>query len=105
MIEIKVKLTAKGLRIEFKNLSTKPLFQDLNTDFILSQLEDPIFLRSNKTIRDLIPLHYTFLNNHYNLSPQQVVELDNWFNQPVEELIKNLDEESLEIVELIKLSW
>jgi hypothetical protein len=105
MIEIKVKLTAKGLRIEFKNLSTKPLFQDLNTDFILSQLEDPIFLKSNKTIRDLIPLHYTFLNNHYNLSPQQVVELDNWFNQPVEELIKNLDEESLEIVELIKLSW
>jgi hypothetical protein len=105
MIEIKVKLTAKGLRIEFKNLSTKPLFQDLNTDFILSQLEDPIFLRSNKTIRDLIPLHYTFLNNHYNLSPQQVVELGNWFNQPVEELIKNLDEESLEIVELIKLSW
>jgi hypothetical protein len=105
MIEIKVKLTAKGLRIEFKNLSTKPLFQDLNTDFILSQLEDPIFLRSNKTIRDLIPLHYTFLNNHYNLSPQQVVELDNWFNQPVEKLIKNLDEESLEIVELIKLSW
>ena len=105
MIEIKVKLTAKGLRVEFINLSAKPLFQDLNTDFILSQLEDPFFLESNKTIRDLIPLHYKFLNNHYDLSPQQVVELDNWFNQPVEELIKYLDEESLEIVELIKLSW
>jgi hypothetical protein len=105
MIDIKIRTTAKGLRIEFINLSTKPLFQELNTEFILSQLEDPLFVESDKTIRDLIPLHYTFLNNHYDLTPQQTAELDKWFNQPVEELIKNLDEESLEIVDLIKLSW
>ena len=105
MIDIKVRTTAKGLRLEFINLTKKPLFQDLNTEFILSQLEDPIFLKSDKTIHDLIPLHYTFLNNHYDLTPNQTTELDNWFNQPVEELIKNLDEESLKIVELIKLSW
>jgi hypothetical protein len=105
MIKINVRRTVKGLIIEFINLSSKPLLQELNTDFILSQLEDPIFVNSNKTIRDLIPLHYTFLNNHYDLNPQQIEELDNWFNQPVEELIKNLDEESLEIIDLIKLSW
>lgn len=105
MIEIKVKTTPKGLRLEFINLSSKPLHQDLNTDFILSQLEDPIFIKSNKTIRDLIPLHYTFLNNHYDLNAQQIAELDDWFNMPADELIKNLDEESLEIVELIKDSW
>ena len=105
MIDIRITRTPKGLRIEFINLSTKPLIQELNTDFILSQLEDPIFLKSNKTIRDLIPLHYTFLNNHYDLTPEQIVELDNWFNLSVDELIKYLDEESLEIVDLIKLSW
>ena len=105
MIDIRIARTPKGLRIEFINLTTKPLIQELNTDFILSQLEDPIFLKSNKTIRDLIPLHYTFLNNHYDLTPEQTVELDNWFNLSVDEVIKNLDEESLEIVDLIKLSW
>jgi len=105
MIDIKVTRTPKGLRIGFINLLTKPLFQELNTEFILAQLEDPIFLKSNKTIRDLIPLHYTFLNNHYDLDPQQIVEMDNWFNQPVDELIKYLDEESLEIVDLIKMTY
>jgi hypothetical protein len=102
MIDIRVRTTPKGLRMEFINLSAKPLLQDLNTDFILSQLEDPIFLKSNKTIKDLIPLHYTFLNNHYDLNQEQVNDLDNWFNQPVDELLKYLDEESLELVELIK---
>lgn len=105
MIDIRIARTPKGLRIEFINLTTKPLIQELNTDFILSQLEDPIFLKSNKTIRDLIPLHYTFLNNHYDLTPEKTVELDNWFNLSVDEIIKHLDEESLEIVDLIKLSW
>jgi hypothetical protein len=102
MIDIRVRTTPKGLRMEFINLSAKPLLQDLNTDFILSQLEDPIFLKSNKTIKDLIPLHYTFLNNHYDLNQEQVNDLDNWFKQPVDELLKYLDEESLELVELIK---
>ena len=105
MIEIRIAATPKGLRMEFINLSAKPLIQELNSDFILTQLEDPIFLKSNKTIRDLIPLHYTFFNNHYNLTPEQVVDLDNWFNLPVDELIKYLDEESLEIVDLIKSTW
>jgi hypothetical protein len=105
MIDIRVTTTPKGLRIEFINLSVKPLFQELNTDFILSQLEDPIFLKSKKTIKDLIPLHYTFLNNHYDLNQQQTVDLDNWFNQAVDELLKYLDEESLEIVDLIKTTW
>jgi len=105
MIDIRVTTTPKGLRIEFINLSAKPLFQELNTDFILSQLEDPIFLKSKKTIKDLIPLHYTFLNNHYDLNQQQTVDLDNWFNQAVDELLKYLDEESLEIVDLIKTTW
>jgi len=105
MIDIRVTTTPKGLRIEFINLSAKPLFQELNTDFILSQLEDPIFLKSKKTIKDLIPLHYTFLNNHYDLNQQQTVDLDNWFNQVVDELLKYLDEESLEIVDLIKTTW
>ena len=80
MIDIRVRTTPKGLRMEFINLSAKPLLQDLNTDFILSQLEDPIFLKSNKTIKDLIPLHYTFLNNHYDLNQEQVNDLDNWLN-------------------------
>jgi len=102
MIDIRVRTTPKGLRMEFINLSAKPLLQDLNTDFILSQLEDPIFLKSNKTIKDLIPLHYTFLNNHYDLNQEQVNDIDNWFKQPVDELLKYLDEESLELVELIK---
>jgi hypothetical protein len=31
--------------------------------------------------------------------------MDNWFNQPVDELIKYLDEESLEIVDLIKMTY
>lgn len=105
MIDIRVTTTPRGLRLEFINLSAKPLFQDLNTEFILSQLEDPIFIKSNKAIKDLIPLHYTFLNNHYDLNSEQTVELDKWFNQPVEKLIKYLDEESLEIVNLIKESW
>ena len=102
MIDIRVRTTPKGLRMEFINLSAKPLLQDLNTDFILSQLEDPIFLKSNKTIKDLIPLNYTFLNNHYDLNQEQVNDIDNWFKQPVDELLKYLDEESLELVELIK---
>ena len=102
MIDIKVATTPKGLRIEFINLSAKPLFQDLNTDFILSQLEDPIFLKSKKTIKDLIPLHYTFLNNHYDLNQQQTADLDKWFDKPVDELLKYLDEEALELVDLIK---
>ena len=102
MIDIRVRTTPKGLRIEFINLSSKPLLQDLNTDFILSQLEDPIFLKSNKTIKDLIPLHYTFLNNHYDLNQEQVNDIDNWFKQPVDELLKYLDEEALELVDLIK---
>jgi hypothetical protein len=105
MIDIRIARTPKGLRIEFINLTAKPLIQELNTDFILSQLEDPIFLKSTKTIRDLIPLHYTFLNNHFDLTPVQTVELDNWFNLSVDEVLKHLDEESLEIVKLIKLSW
>ena len=105
MIDIRIARTPKGLRIEFINLTSRPLIQELNTDFILSQLEDPFFLKSNKTIRDLIPLHYTFLNNHYDLTPEQTVELDNWFNLSVDEVLKHLDEESLEIVDLIKLSW
>ena len=105
MIDIRVRTTPKGLRMEFINLSAKPLLQDLNADFILSQLEDPIFLKSNKTIKDLIPLHYTFLNNHYDLNQEQVDDLDNWFNKPVDELLKYLDEESLELVDLIKLTW
>ena len=93
MIDIKVRRTPKGLRIEFINLLNKPLPQDLNVEFIMLQLEDPIFKNSNKTIRDLIPLHYQFLTNHYDLNPQQLVYLDDWFNQPVEVLLKYLDED------------
>jgi hypothetical protein len=98
MIDIKVTRTFKGLTIEFKNLSSKPLFQELNTGFLFLQLEDSIYQNSNKTIRDLIPLHYTFLNNHFDLDPQQVVELDAWFNQPAEVLLKYLGEEYEEFI-------
>lgn len=76
----------------------KPLSQELNTGSILLQLEDPIYKESDKTIRDLMPLIYTFLNNHYNFNPQQVEELDNWFNQPVEELLKYLGDEYSDLI-------
>lgn len=101
MIKIKVTNTFKGLTIEFINLLNTPLSQELNIEFILLQLEDPTFKKSNKTIRDLIPLHYTYLNHHYNLNPQQVAELDNWFNQPVEELLKYLSEEHSDLIKLL----
>jgi len=61
MINIEVRKTPKGLRIEFINLLKKPLPQDLNIEFIMLQLEDPTFKNSKKTIRDLIPLHDKFL--------------------------------------------
>ncbi len=93
MINIKIRKTPKGLRIEFINILKKPLPQDLNVEFIMLQLEDPIFKNSNKTIRDLIPLHYKFLTNHYDLNPQQLTDLNNWFDLPVEELLKYLDED------------
>ena len=93
MINIEVRKTPKGLRIEFINLLKKPLPQYLNIEFIMLQLEDPTFKNSKKTIRDLIPLHYKFLTNHYDLKPQQLTELDDWFNQPVEILLKYLDED------------
>ena len=101
MINIKVTNTFKGLTIEFINLLKTPLSQEINIEFILLQLEDPTFKKSNKTIRDLIPLHYTYLNNHYNLKPQQVAELDTWFNQPVEELLKYLGEEHSDLIKLL----
>ena len=93
MINIEVRKTPKGLRIEFINLLSKPLAQDLNIEFIMLQLDDSIFKNSNKTIRDLIPLHYKFITNHYDLKPQQLAELDDWFNQPVEVLLKYLEED------------
>ena len=65
MINIEVRKIPKGLRIEFINLLSKPLAQDLNIEFIMLQLDDSIFKNSNKTIRDLIPLHYKFITNHY----------------------------------------
>ncbi|WP_048190755.1 hypothetical protein [Methanobacterium sp. SMA-27] len=98
MIDIKVTKTFKGLTVEFKKLSSKPLFQELNTGFLLLQLEDPIYKKSDKKIRDLIPLHYTFLNNHYNLNPQQVAELEDWFNQPAEELLKYLGDDYFDFI-------
>ncbi len=93
MINIEVRKIPKGLRIEFINLLSKPLAQDLNIEFIMLQLDDSIFKNSNKTIRDLIPLHYKFITNHYDLKPQQLAELDDWFNQPVEVLLKYLEED------------
>lgn len=93
MINIKVTNTFKGLTIEFINLLKTPLSQEINIEFILLQLEDPTFKKSNKTIRDLIPLHYKFITNHYDLKPQQLAELDDWFNQPVEVLLKYLEED------------
>ena len=93
MINIEVRKTPKGLRIEFINLLSKPIAQDLNIEFIMLQLDDSIFKNSNKTIRDLIPLHYKFITNHYDLKPQQLAELDDWFNQPVEVLLKYLEED------------
>ena len=98
MIDIKVTKTFKGLTVEFKNLSSKPLFQELNTGFLLLQLEDSIYKKSDKKIRDLIPLHYTFFNNHYNLNPQQVAELEDWFNQPAEELLKYLGDDYFDFI-------
>ncbi len=98
MLNVKVTKTFKGLTIEFIDLLDKSLSQELNTDSILLQLEDPIYKESNKTIRDLMPLIYTYLNNHYNLTPQQVAELDKWFNQPVEELLKYLGDEYSDLV-------
>jgi len=93
VINIEVRKIPKGLRIEFINLLSKPLAQDLNIEFIMLQLDDSIFKNSNKTIRDLIPLHYKFITNHYDLKPQQLAELDDWFNQPVEVLLKYLEED------------
>ena len=93
MINIEVRKIPNGLRIEFINLLSKPLAQDLNIEFIMLQLDDSIFKNSNKTIRDLIPLHYKFITNHYDLKPQQLAELDDWFNQPVEVLLKYLEED------------
>ena len=93
MINIEVIKTPKGLRIDFINLSNKPLPQYLNIEFIMLQLEDPTFTNSKKTIRDLIPLHYKFLTNHYDLKPQELTELKDWFNQPAEVLLKYLDED------------
>jgi hypothetical protein len=97
MIEIKVTKTFKGLTVEFKNLLSRPLFQELNTGFLFLQLEDSIYKKSDKKIRDLIPLHYKFLNNHYDLNKQQVAELDEWFNQPAEELLKYLGDEYFDL--------
>ena len=94
MLNVKVTKTFKGLTIEFIDLLDKPLSQKLNTGSILLQMEDPIYKKSNKTIRDLVPLLYTYLNNHYNLNPQQVAELDDWFDQPVKELLKYLGDYS-----------
>lgn len=93
MINIEVIKTPKGLRIDFINLSNKPLPQYLNIEFIMLQLEDPTFTNSKKTIRDLIPLHYKFLTNHYDLEPHELTELNDWFNQPAEVLLKYLDED------------
>ena len=93
MINIEVRKTPKGLRIEFINLLSKPIAQDLNIEFIMLQLDDSIFKNSNKTIRDLIPLHYKFITNHYDLKPQQLAELDDWFDQPAEVLLKYLEED------------
>ena len=93
MINIEVLKTPKGLRIDFINLTNKTLPQYLNIEFIMLQLEDPTFTNSKKTIRDLIPLHYKFLTNHYDLKPQELTELNDWFNQPVEVLLKYLDED------------
>jgi hypothetical protein len=96
MLNVRVRKTFKGLTIEFIDLLDKPLFQEINTAFIELQLEDAIYKDSEKKIRDLIPLHYTFLNNHYDLSPQKTADLEEWFNQQVEELLKNLGEEEFE---------
>ena len=41
MIEIKVTKTFKGLTVEFKNLSRKPLFQELNTGFLFITIRRP----------------------------------------------------------------
>jgi hypothetical protein len=101
MIEVKVNSTEKGLEIEFINLLNKPLLQYINTEFILLQLDDRIYKESKKTIRDLLHLHYQYLNNHFDLEPQQKIELDNWFNKPVDELLKHLDDESLELIKMI----
>jgi hypothetical protein len=97
-MNVKVTKTFKGLTIEFIDLLDKPLSQELNTGSILLQLEDPYYKESNKTIRDLMPLYYTFLNNHYNLNPKQVAELDDWFNQPVDELLKYFGDELEDLI-------
>ena len=45
-----------------------------------------------------MPLIYTFLVKHYKLNPQQVAELDDWFNQPAEELLKYLGDEYSDLI-------
>ena len=97
-MNVKVTKTFKGLTIEFIDLIDKPISQELNTGSIQVILEDPFYKESNKTIRDLMPLIYTFLIKHYNLNPQQVAELDDWFNQPAEELLKYLGDEYSDLI-------
>ncbi len=98
MMNVKVTKTFKGLTIEFIDLIDKPISQELNTGSIQVILEDPFYKESKKTIRDLMPLIYTFLIKHYKLNPQQVAELDDWFNQPAEELLKYLGDEYSDLI-------
>jgi hypothetical protein len=97
-MNVKVTKTFKGLTIEFIDLIDKPISQELNTGSIQVILEDPFYKESNKTIRDLMPLVYTFLIKYYNLNPQKVAELDDWFNQPAEELLKYLGDEYSDLI-------
>ena len=90
MIEIKRSKT--GLEIEFINLVNKPVLIKLDNEFIQKRLREPDFKGSNRTILDLIPKHYSYINNLDVLNQRQLNELDNWFNQPVEELLKHLDD-------------
>lgn len=98
MMNVKVIKTFKGLTIEFMDLIDKPISQELNTGSIQVILEDPFYKESKKTIRDLMPLIYIFLIKHYNLNSQQVAELDDWFNQPAEELLKYLGDEYADLI-------
>ena len=98
MMNVKVTKTFKGLTIEFIDLIDKPISQELNTGSIQVILEDPFYKESKKTIRDLMPLIYTFLIKHYNLNSQQVAELDDWFSQPAEELLKYLGDEYSDLI-------
>ena len=97
-MNVKVTKTFKGLTIEFIDLIDKPISQELNTGSIQVILEDPFYKENKKTIRDLMHLIYTFLIKHYNLNSQQVAELDDWFNQPAEELLKYLGDEYSDLI-------